>query len=248
MTTDVHLRTTGLTRRFGAFTALDGVDFTVSRNELRGIIGPNGAGKTTFFDLVSGLRRPSDGKIWFEGTDITGMPAHQISRRGISRTLQIASAFPSLTVLENVMGAVNGTKHLLSPVRRYRTEEAVRGRARSILDRVGLSDVSDRPVGELSHGDARVLELALALSSDPDLLLLDEPTAGLATGEIHMVTDLIADLAGDVTVLLVEHNMDVVMDVADRLTVFTNGRILAEGTPEAIRGDDRVRDVYFGRA
>lgn len=247
MTSDPHLRTAGLARRFGDFTALDGVDITVPRGQLRGIIGPNGAGKTTLFNLLSGLLKPTAGEIWFDGLEITGLPAHRVARRGMARTLQIASAFESLTVLENAVGAVNGTKPLLTPLGSYHRDEPTRSRAMASLERVGIRDLADTRVGDLSHGDARLLELALAMASDPDLLLLDEPTAGLAPGEVDDLTDLIRDIAAEVTVLLVEHNMDVVMDVADRLTVLNQGTVLAEGTPAAIRENDRVRDVYFGR-
>lgn len=247
MTTDPHLRTADLTRRFGDYLALDGVDISVPRNELRGIIGPNGAGKTTFFNLISGLILPSAGRIWYDGEEITTLPAYRIARRGLARTLQIASAFESLSVLENAMGAVNGTKSVLSPVARFRRDQETRDRAMAALERAGLAHVAETRAGDLSHGDARLLELALAMATDPDLLLLDEPTAGLAPGEVHTITDLIEDLAGEMTVLLVEHNMDVVMEIADRLTVLNQGVILAEGTPAEIQTNEQVQDVYFGR-
>lgn len=240
------LETRGLTRRFGEFLAIDGIDIEQERDQLRGIIGPNGAGKSTLFNCISGRLEPSSGTVLFKGEDVTSLPPNRRARRGMAHSLQVASLFPELTVVENVIGADNATFSRLSPYRPYRNDGTVQ-RAEELLDLVGLGDVTDTKAGNLSHADQKRLDIALALASEPELLLLDEPVAGLSSGETQRLKRLIADLASDHSILLIEHDMEVVMDLVDVLTVLHHGQVLAEGTPEEIQGDDRVKEIYFGR-
>ena len=221
----VLLRTEGLTRAYGSLIAVAGVDVSVKRGELRSIIGPNGAGKTTFFRLISGETAPSSGRIWFDGKEITGLPQHETARLGIAKSYQITNVFPHLSVLENV-------------------RVAVQGHARSFnfwsrSDR--LVDVRERAVKILES-----IELGIALASDPALLLLDEPTAGMSPEETDATMLLIRELATGRTVVLVEHKMKVVMRISDRITVLHQGQVLAEGTPEEIRTNERVQQTYLG--
>jgi len=241
------LRTEELRREFDGFVAVDDVDLAVERGALRGLIGPNGAGKTTLFRLLAGELEPTAGRVFLDGEDVTGWPAHRLARAGIGRAFQVTTLFPGLTVRENVLGAHNGQAQPLSPVARYRRDEAGLAAVEATLDRVGLADRTDERVADLSHADQKVLELALALATDPDLLLLDEPTAGLAADETRRVRNLVDDVRTEATILLVEHDMDVVMELADGITVLHQGRVLAEGTPDAVGADERVRQVYFGR-
>jgi branched-chain amino acid transport system ATP-binding protein len=241
------LRTEDLTRRFEGVVAVEGVSFEVPEGELRGIIGPNGAGKTTFFNLITGALAPSAGTIAYRGADITGLSAHKRAQRGIARAYQVTNVFPGLSVEESVLGARNGQKRLLNPIRTSRNDREGRAAVRDVLESVGLADHLETTVENLSHADQKLLDIALVLATDPDLVLLDEPTAGLSTNETGKVKSLIDDLRSEVTILLVEHDMDVVMDLADRITVLHNGQILAEGTPETISDTQRVQEVYFGR-
>lgn len=244
---DPLLVTRNLTKQFGPLTAVDGVDLTVGRGETRGLIGPNGAGKTTVFRLVSGLLYPTTGTIEFDGTDVTDWPPHRRARAGVAQALQVESVFPGLTVRENVLGAVNATRGRLSPAARFDAAEAAVADAREAMAAVGVEGLADRTVSELSHGDRKRLELALALATDPDLLLLDEPTAGLSAGETSEVGRLVESLHGDLSILLVEHDVDLVLEVADRITVLHEGAVLSEGSPEAVAADQRVQEVYMGR-
>ncbi|MFC6988399.1 ABC transporter ATP-binding protein [Haloplanus sp. GCM10025708] len=245
---DAILRTENLTRRFGELVAVDAVDLEVHDGEIRGLIGPNGAGKTTVFNLLSGMLDPSSGRIWFDGEDITHTPPHEITSRGMALAFQITSIFPELTVVENVLGSINGQKRLLSPIARYSDDREGIDRATGILGRVGLERYADETAENLSHGDQKLLELALALASDPDLLLLDEPTAGLSASETRTVVELLEELRGEVTIVLIEHDVDLVMELVDSLTVLHRGRIVAEGTPAEIERNETVQQVYFGRS
>jgi branched-chain amino acid transport system ATP-binding protein len=229
------LEARGLTRHFGGIRAVDGVDFDLARGEIHALIGPNGAGKTTFVSLLCGRIARSAGAIAFEGRDITALPAHARVRLGIAYTFQITSIYPRLTVFENVALAAQ------------RSGTAGReSRTRAALDRVGLGAVAQEIAAALSYGHQRLVEIAMGLALRPKLLILDEPTQGLANSEVEAFARLIRDLAGETTILLIEHNMDLVMTLADRITVLNFGQTLATGTPEAIRADPAVQAAYLG--
>jgi branched-chain amino acid transport system ATP-binding protein len=222
------------------------VDFTVRAGELRSIIGPNGAGKTTFFRLVSGEMSPSSGGIRFKGKDITGLPQHRISRLGIVKSYQITSIFPHLTVRENVRVAAQAATATYNFWSTARSLRAVADRTDRVLADVGLADRCEQLAAHLSHGEKRHLEIGIALATEPELLLLDEPTAGMSPEETEATMRLIDEIARGRTVILVEHNMKLVMKISHRITVFHQGQILAEGTPEEIRANERVQQVYLG--
>ena len=239
------LESRGLRKTFGGLTAVNGVDFQVRPGELRSVIGPNGAGKTTFFNLLTGVLPPSDGRILFKGQDITGLPAHAVSRLGIARSYQVTNIFGDLTVYENVRIAAQsrvthyrfwGRADALAPVNR---------RAEEILLHLGLSAQRHALARELSHGEQRYLEIGIALATDPDFLLLDEPTAGMSPDETRRTAAFVRRLAGHVTIVVVEHDMEVVMGISDRITVLNYGEVLAEGTPAEIRENADVRRVYL---
>jgi len=234
------LTTKGLSRHFGGLRAVDGVDFALMPGEIRAIIGPNGAGKTTFVSLLSGRIRPSAGMIVFDGADITGMPAYQRVRLGVAYTFQITSVFANLTAFDNVALPVQRT------LTDGRSKGQLRGAVMAALERTGLSDRAGTLAAHLSYGHQRLLEVAMGLALKPRLLILDEPTQGLADSEIDNFIALVREIAKSATVLLIEHNMPVVMQLADRITVFNSGRILAEGTPEQIRANTEVQDAYLG--
>lgn len=236
------IETRDLSRRFGGLKAVDGVDFRLDRGEIRAIIGPNGAGKTTFVSLVCGRVEPSSGTILFDGADITKMPAHRRVLAGIAYTFQITSIFPRLPVYDNV--ALSVQRRLLSQGR-VRAAELDSG-IMQVLERVGLADRAKVLAGNLAYGHQRLLEVAMGLALAPRLLILDEPTQGLSDGEIETFVALVRDIARDATVLLIEHNMQVVMELAQTITVMNGGRILAEGSPEEIRADAAVQDAYLG--
>ena len=242
----VLLRTERLTRAYGSLLAVSDVDVSVRRGELLSIIGPNGAGKTTFFRLSSGETVPTSGRIWFNGADITGMPQHATARLGIAKSYQITNIFPHLSVLENVRVAVQGYARSFNFWSRADQLGDVRDRAVATLNSVGLGTKIDMLAAHLSHGEKRHLELGIALASDPILLLLDEPTAGMSPEETDATMGLIRELAAGRTVVLVEHKMKVVMGISDRITVLHQGQVLAEGTPEEIRANTRVQQTYLG--
>ena len=239
------LESRGLTKRFGGLTAVNRVDFQVRTGELRSVIGPNGAGKTTFFNLLTGVLPPSGGRILFKGADITGLPAHAVSRLGIARSYQVTNIFGDLSVFENVRIAAQ------SRVTHYRFWgnadhlAAVNARAEEILRHLGLWAKRHLRGAELSHGEQRYLEIGIALATDPDFLLLDEPTAGMSPDETQRTATFVRRLAGHVTIVVVEHDMDVVMGISDRITVLNYGEVLAEGTPAEIRENADVRRVYL---
>ncbi|QAU11630.1 ABC transporter ATP-binding protein [Halorubrum sp. BOL3-1] len=263
------LETDGLTKRFGGITAVDGVDFALETGELCSIIGPNGAGKTTFFNLLTGVLEPSDGRIWFDppdradgdaeprstgaaGTgsalDITAASPNETALAGIHRSYQITNLFPTLSVLENVRvaaqaGRGNDSWKLWRNVTDFGDHYA---EATRILERVGLAGEAETVTENLSHGEKRSLEIGVALAGDPDLLLLDEPTAGVSSEGVDEVVALIEDVAADHSVMLIEHNMEVVMDISDRIAVLHRGELIADGPPEDVRGDETVREAYLG--
>ncbi len=243
------LEVRGLTKRFGGLLALWRCDLDVKPGEVHALIGPNGAGKTTLVNLVSGLLTPTEGRVAFRGRDITLLPPHERALLGIARTFQVTNLFPQDTVLGNLTLAVQARRgssfRFWKPVaREWELEEAARGYAR----RVDLHDRLEAPVRALSHGERRQVEVGLALAGEPHLVILDEPTSGMGPEESRRVVDLIQALRGQVAVLLVEHDMDVVFRVADRITVLVDGRVLASGPPEVVREDPEVHRAYLGHA
>ncbi|MAS42582.1 MAG: ABC transporter ATP-binding protein [Rhodobacteraceae bacterium] len=231
------LETEGLTRRFGGLTAVDHVDFQLFPGEIRALIGPNGAGKTTFVGLLSGRIPPSEGRVRFGGEDVTRLPAHARMGRGMAYTFQITSVFANLSLFDNVALAVQ---------RRLARGEGLEAETMAALDRVGLAGRARQTAGDLSYGHQRLLEIAMGLAQRPRLLILDEPTQGLSDGEIEGFKALVRDVAAEATVLLIEHNMDVVMSLATRITVLDMGARLAEGDPAAIHADAAVQRAYLG--
>ena len=239
------LRTEGLTVRFGGLTALDNVTLAVPHGEIRAMIGPNGAGKSTFFNCVTGVLRPTSGRIVFDGEDITGLPPHRISQKAIARSYQITNLLPGATVLENVRIAAQSRHHSWSLVRHHRAFVDVIDRARAVLDAVGLGDKEEELAANLSHGEQRHLEIGIALATEPKLLCLDEPTAGMSVSETRATVELIRQIATDLTILIVEHDMEVVMGLAHTITVLHYGEVVAEGTPAEIQANPRVQEVYL---
>jgi len=237
----------GLRKRFGGLVATDGVDLDVAEGETLAIIGPNGAGKTTLIGQLSGDLRPDAGTIRFAGTDITSLPAATRSHRGLARSFQITSIFRDFSALDNVALAVQAhAGHSFRFWRAARAESALREPARAILAQVGLGTRGDVVAGTLAHGEQRQLEIAMALATRPRLLLLDEPVAGMGLDESHRMVQLLRALRGHHTLVLVEHDMDVVFALADRISVLVYGQVIATGPPEAIRLNAEVRRAYLG--
>ena len=241
------LETRGLSKSFGGVRAVSGVDLAMPRGEIRALIGPNGAGKTTFFNMLTGQLIADAGEVRFKGERLSGLPPHAVWRRGVSRTFQITATFATLTALDNVrvgrLSHLGKTYAMLESSRSLQADEA-----RALLDQVGLAEQADRVAAVLAYGDLKKLELAVALANDPEVLLLDEPTAGMAPAErgaLMALAERIARARG-LTVLFTEHDMDVVFSVADRIMVLHQGRVIAEGPPAAVRADAQVQRVYLG--
>jgi branched-chain amino acid transport system ATP-binding protein len=241
------LRTEDLSIHFGGLAALNGVNFEVQRDEIRAIIGPNGAGKSTFFNCLTGVLRPTSGRVVFDGQDITGLSPDRISQKGIARSYQITNIMPNATVLENVRIAAQSRRHGWSMFTHYTAYRDILDKAEAVLDSVGLRGKSDELAANLSHGEQRNLEIGIALATEPRLLCLDEPTAGMSTAETHDTVQLVRRIATNtnLTILIVEHDMQVVMGLAHRITVLHYGGILAEGTPEEIQQNPKVLEVYL---
>ena len=240
-----------LVRRFGALVAVDDVDLTVERGEIRAVIGPNGAGKSTVFNLITSVLKPSAGQVVFAGEDVTGLPVHQVAQKGIARTFQLCHIFPALTVRENVRIAAQARD-----ARRWQFLGGGRvlNRSASAADeaiaRLRLTRMADATAAMLSHGDQRLLEIAMAIAQKPRLLMLDEPTQGLSIEETGRAVQILKDMLteGDLSVLLVEHDMEVVFKLADNITVLHRGRVIADGSPGAVRASAEVRSAYLGGA
>jgi branched-chain amino acid transport system ATP-binding protein len=239
------LRTEGLTIRFGGLTALNTVNFEIGRGEVRAIIGPNGAGKSTFFNCLTGVLRPTSGRIFLNGENITGLPPDQISQKGIARSYQITNILPNATVLENVRIAAQSRRHGWSMFTHYTAFQDIIAKAQAVLESVGLAPKADELAANLSHGEQRNLEIGMALATEPQLLCLDEPTAGMSAAETRGTMELVRRIAENLTILIVEHDMQVVMQLAKRITVLNYGAILAEGTPAEIQENPRVLEVYL---
>jgi branched-chain amino acid transport system ATP-binding protein len=247
MTAAPALSLTRLTKSFGGLTAVADVTLAVAAGERRAIIGPNGAGKTTLFSLISGETLPSDGRIELFGRDITRLPPHRRAALGLARTYQITNLFPRLSVVANCLLAAQALLpmkfHLHRDLRRY---PEVLERARAVLDAVGLGDKAATTVRDLSHGEQRQLEIALALAGSPRLLLLDEPTAGLSPAESGLMTALLKTLDPAITILVIEHDMDVAFELADWITVLHYGQVVADGRRQEVTANPLVREIYLG--
>lgn len=234
------LRTEGLSKRFGGLTAVNGVEFTLPEGQVRALIGPNGAGKSTFVGLLCGRIGASEGQVFFQDRNVTRLPAHRRIAMGMAYTFQITSVFERLSLFENV--ALSARRRLTS------REDEVRHVVEEALARVGLSDRIDERAGTLSYGHQRLLEIAMGIAQKPRLLILDEPTQGLADSEVAEFNGLIRSMTDTTTILLIEHNIGVVMETADVITVLNFGEVLAEGTPEQIRANRQVQAAYLGTA
>jgi branched-chain amino acid transport system ATP-binding protein len=241
------LRIEGLTKRFGGVIASDGVQLGVTKGELHAIIGPNGAGKTTLIGQLAGEVAPDAGRIHFGGRDITALPVHGRSLMGLARSFQITSLFPHFTALDNVALAVQAhAGHSFRFWRAARSEAALREPARAALERVGLAHRANTVLSRMSHGEHRQLELAMALASQPSMLLLDEPMAGLGPDESARMVGILRELKRELTILLIEHDMEAVFALADRISVLVYGRVIASGEPAEIRANAEVRRAYLG--
>ena len=244
----ILLEAQGVAKHYGKFVALGGVDLKVRANTVHSVIGPNGAGKTTLFHMLTGTKTVSGGRIMFDGHDVTREPDHRRVQRGMARSFQVTSLFLTLPVRENLRLAAQGTApaHALNcwhaPVGARARADAVA----SVLARLGLERHADTPVGNLSHGQQRRLEVGMALAARPKAIFLDEPTSGMGIDDLDDMKRLIQGLKDEHTVVLIEHNMNIVMDISDTVTVMQQGRVLAEGLPHDIRNDDRVRSAYLG--
>ena len=246
---DALLRVTELSKRFGGIVASDDITLDVRTGELHAVIGPNGAGKTTLIAQLTGQLMADSGRIHFGQADITHLPSHKRSLLGLARSFQITSLFLDLSVLDNVALAVQAhTGHSFHFWRNARAEAALREPARAVLMRVGLADRADWPASALSHGEHRQLELAVALAGRPRMLLLDEPMAGLGPEESARMVEMLRTLKKDLSILLVEHDMEAVFALADRITVLVYGRVIATGSPDEIRNNAQVREAYLGDA
>jgi branched-chain amino acid transport system ATP-binding protein len=244
---DDALRIDALAKVFGGLAAVDGVSLKVAAGERRVLIGPNGAGKTTLFHCITGTLQPTSGQVALFGRDVTHLAEYRRTALGMGRTFQITNVFPDLTLGENLALAIVGTDRRKWVLHRSMDSyDAVKRKALESLERVGLEGRADQPAKAVSYGERRQLELALALNTKPKVLFLDEPCAGLSPAERQRISQMIAGLPRDITVLMIEHDMDVALGLADRVTVLHQGRVILEGSPDEVRANPQVRDVYFG--
>ena len=244
---DAVLAAEGITKRFGAVVAADDVTFEIPSGHTKGLIGPNGAGKTTLLNCISGVYDVTEGYVRFNGEDVTNISPDEMARRGLGRTFQITNLFDEFTTFENLrLAAQVAAEDNYNAWDRYTELSDPITRASEVLEQVGLSDRAEDPVGDLSHGEKRQVEFGMVMVTDPDLILLDEPSAGMASDQISTITELVEDLKDEYAIILVEHNLDMVMDVSDSIMVLDNGRLIADGPPTEIREDGRVREAYLG--
>ncbi len=243
-----YLETQNLSKHFGGLKAVDQVNFSIAHGQLKSIIGPNGAGKTTLFNLLCGLYKPSAGKIFFQGKDITAKKMDRISQAGITKTFQITHTFPRLSVFENVRISAQSRRTSFNFWKKADDFEEINQRAVNLLEQVGLLEKKDLPASTLSHGERKYLEIGIALAADPRLLLLDEPTAGMSPAETVLAMRMIRALREklNLTILLVEHDMNVVMNISDEVLCLYDGKVLACGSPQEISGNEIVQKVYLG--
>jgi branched-chain amino acid transport system ATP-binding protein len=249
--TEAILKTEGLTKRFGELTAVDHVDLEVERGEFRSVIGPNGAGKTTTFNLITGALTPTEGRVEFDGQEVTNMAPHNRVRRGLGRSFQITNVFGGLTVRENVRLAAQSVydDDISAGDAMFRDKDSfddITEHTTEVLQQIGLYEREDEHAETLAYGDKRRLEIGLVLATDPQLVMLDEPTAGMSSEETQDTMNLIADVLSNQSLMLIEHDIDLVMRVSDTITVLTRGQVLASGTPDEIAQNEDVRDAYLG--
>ena len=236
-----------LSKNFGALRAVDGVDLEIRNGQVHSLIGPNGAGKTTVFNCISGFLRPAGGKVFLSGLEVTASPPHRLVAAGLARTFQVTKVFSDLTVIENVaLGARSHLGRNLQMWRHAQNAADAQNLAYEVLDMLGLVEQAGANADHLAHGDKRILEIAIALALQPKVLLMDEPTAGMSQGETERIGALIRRIAKRSTVLLVEHDIEMVLGISDEITVMTQGRVIASGTPDAVSRDPIVRDAYLG--
>ena len=237
----------GVTKNFGGLQALKDVNLRIEEGDLRGIIGPNGAGKTTLFTVVTGEFKPSAGKVYLRGENISGLPPYAICRKGLSRTFQLTRIFPEMTVYDSIWAGANSkARHPWNPVSRAHRLEHIERETLEICKLIGLEEKKDELAVNLSYGDQKVLEMAMALSTKPSVLLLDEPTQGVGGKEVDTIVEVVKKLSEKMTIVLIEHTIDVVMQLCRTVTVLTEGQVFAEGTPEEISANKEVQRVYLG--
>jgi branched-chain amino acid transport system ATP-binding protein len=242
-----YLHIQNIYKDFSGLKVLTGVEFKVQEKERHAVIGPNGAGKTTLFNIISGMFKPSSGAILFQGRDISGKPAHILNRRGLSRSFQITNVFQELSVFNNVLAGVRSHYGLRYHFfKRPNHDRKICARVEAILEEVGLTDVQDQPASSLSYGRQRALEIGITLSTEPELILLDEPTAGMTREETDQAIKMIDKVTAGRTLIIIEHDMEVVFSLANTISVLHYGTILVSDTPEKIRNDQRVKDAYLG--
>jgi len=238
----------GVHKDFKGLTVLNDVNLTIEEGECHAIIGPNGAGKSTLFNVISGKYKPTQGRVHFNGEDITGLAPYKISRKGLARSFQITNVFPGMTVYDNIRNAILSRRGIrLSMLTRLKNINAVHQEAIELINVLGLNAITDVPASELSYGQQRALEVGIALATDPKLILLDEPTAGMTREQSREAVSLIKNITKGKTLMVVEHDMDVVFSMADRITVLSYGLVLASGRPDDIRGNEAVKKAYLGK-
>lgn len=244
---DPILRTKELRKEFSSLVAVDGVTWAVDPGETRGIIGPNGAGKSTFFNLISGELDASGGEVYYDGTLVTDKSMDAIARMGVVKTYQLMNIFEGTTVFENVRVAAQRSVSTYNMLRDHESLTGVAARAQEVLERVGLADLASEQADSLPYGDQRKLEIGIALATDPEVILFDEPTSGMSEEQTFEVLDLLEDLAADtsLTLVIIEHDIELILEITDRLTVLHQGKILSEGTPDEITANDEVQQVYL---